>query len=380
MATREIPFRPKLEGEFRTRFYNAVSQIKKDTSSTEIEEICAAEITWVESECVVNIIQRRKYRAAWCLFRDLVRASWRAEFKDGTLFMRLIELDEPDDAASAKKEAKDLIRSWMQESRREKIIASSDFIKRMESGTQDKRDISHLIADGAELAERLEKIKTGELDVTDAVQPYLQLVTDSGPNSIDPFTRQRIADIWRYFRMTWSTPAESTPGRTMQYLIRDAAHPMHAVMGLTELLLWDIWSFSMKNGSEDKPFIIVMDEAQNLDHGEKSPSAKILTEGRKFGLSGWYATQFMKPQLTDDEIQRLQQAGQKLYFCPPDDGVTTVAKSIDISTQGAKEWAERLKKLKKGECVTCGNIVRNSCWLRYNPRVIKVPAIADRSV
>lgn len=136
----------------------------------------------------------------------------------------------------------------------------------------------------------------------------------------------------------------------------------------------------MKSGSEDKPFIIVMDEAQNLDHREKSPSAKILTEGRKFGLSGWYATQFMKPQLTDDEIQRLQQAGQKLYFCPPDDGVTTVAKSIDISVQGAREWAERLKKLKKGECVTCGSTVRNSRWLRYDPRMIKVPEIADRDV
>ena len=149
---------------------------------------------------------------------------------------------------------------------------------------------------------------------------------------------------------------------------------------LTELLLWDIWSFSMKNGSEERPFILVMDEAQNLNHGEKSPSAKILTEGRKFGLSGWYATQFMKPQLTDDEIQRLQQAGQKLYFCPPDDGVTTVAKSIDISTQGTRDWAERLKKLKKGECVTCGSTVRNSHWLRYDPRVIKVPEIADRSI
>lgn len=164
------------------------------------------------------------------------------------------------------------------------------------------------------------------------------------------------------------------------YVIQLSGFDRDVQILLTELLLWDIWSFSMKSGSEDKPFIIVMDEAQNLDHGEKSPSAKLLTEGRKFGLSGWYATQFMKPQLTDDEIQRLQQAGQKLYFCPPDDGVTTVAKSIDISTQGAKEWAERLKKLKKGECVTCGNIVRNSSWVRYNPRIIKVPGIADRNV
>ncbi len=151
--------------------------------------------------------------------------------------------------------------------------------------------------------------------------------------------------------------------------------PVH----VTELLLWDIWNFSVKNGDEDKPFIVVMDEAQNLDHGEKSPSAKILTEGRKFGISGWYATQFMRPQLSDDEIQRLQQAGQKLYFCPPDDGVMTVAKSIDISSQGAKEWAESLKKLKKGECVTCGNMVRNSRWIRYNPRIIKVPGMNERN-
>ena len=147
---------------------------------------------------------------------------------------------------------------------------------------------------------------------------------------------------------------------------------------LTELLLWDIWSYCVKNGNETTPFILVLDEAQNLSHGEKSPSAKILTEGRKFGLSGWYATQFMKPQLTDDEIQRLQQAGQKLYFCPPDDGIMTVARNIDISTQGAKDWSEKLKKLKKGECVTCGSMIRNGHWGKYPPRIIKVTSLQER--
>lgn len=147
---------------------------------------------------------------------------------------------------------------------------------------------------------------------------------------------------------------------------------------LTELLLWDIWNYCVKNGNEEHPFVIVMDEAQNLSHGEGSPSEKILTEGRKFGISGWYATQFMKPQLTDDEIQRLQQAGQKLYFCPPDDGVLTVARSIDIDAQGAREWAPRLKALKKGECVTCGNMVRNGKWSKYEPRIIKVTSLQER--
>lgn len=162
------------------------------------------------------------------------------------------------------------------------------------------------------------------------------------------------------------------------YVIQLAGYGRDIQILLTELLLWDIWSFSVKNGDESKPFVLVLDEAQNLSHGEKSPSAKILTEGRKFGLSSWYATQFMKPQLSDDEIQRLQQAGQKLYFCPPDDGIMSVAKNIDINTQGAKEWSEKLKKLKKGECVTCGSMVKNDRWIKYEPKIIKVTSLQER--
>lgn len=162
------------------------------------------------------------------------------------------------------------------------------------------------------------------------------------------------------------------------YVIQFDGYGRDVQILLTELLLWDIWNFSVKTGDESKPLILVMDEAQNLSHGDKSPSAKILTEGRKFGISGWYATQFMKPQLSDDEIQRLQQAGQKLYFCPPDDGVMAVAKNIDINAQGAKDWSERLKKLKKGECVTCGSMVRNERWVKYDPKIIKVTSLQER--
>lgn len=165
----------------------------------------------------------------------------------------------------------------------------------------------------------------------------------------------------------------------MVYVVQLAGYTREVQVLLTELLLWDIWNFSVKTGKESKPFILVMDEAQNINHGEKSPSGKFLTEGRKFGISGWYATQFMKPQLSDDEIQRLQQAGQKLYFCPPDDGVMTVAKNIDIASQGSKDWAERLKKLKKGECVTCGNMLHQESLDKYPPRVIQVTSLEDRT-
>lgn len=164
----------------------------------------------------------------------------------------------------------------------------------------------------------------------------------------------------------------------MVYVIQLAGYERPEQVLLTEILLWDIWSFCVKTGNESKPFILVMDEAQNLDHGEKSPSAKILTEGRKFGISGWYATQFMKPQLTDDEIQRLQQSVQKLYFCPPDDGVETVAKNLETPSVSKKDWIVRLKRQQKGECVTCGSMVKNGQLLPYQPKMIRVPSMQER--
>ena len=174
----------------------------------------------------------------------------------------------------------------------------------------------------------------------------------------------------------WENIRDSKSG--LVYVMQLAGYGRDVQVLLTELLLWDIWNFSVKTGDESKPFILVMDEAQNLSHSDSSPSGKILTEGRKFGISGWYATQFMKSQLADDEIQRLQQAGQKLYFCPPDEGIETVAKNIDITPQGRKDWAEKLKKLKKGECVTCGNMIINNKWIKYEPKQIKVPSLQER--
>ena len=59
MLTREIPFRPRLEGDFRIRFYNAVSRITEDTTLANIENIADAEIKWVTSECTFNLNQRK---------------------------------------------------------------------------------------------------------------------------------------------------------------------------------------------------------------------------------------------------------------------------------------------------------------------------------
>lgn len=233
MSNKAIPFRPRLEGYFRSRFYIAASKITEGVTHKEIEALIEQEISWVETECRFNIAQRRRYRAIWLLFRDLIRASWKACYRDGVLEMRLPSLDIHDRDNGSTPEVKALLRGWMQDSRHERLVTYKDFITRMETPTATKGSVLQLVADENELAERLEAFINHEAPIEQVVQPYLQLVEENARD--EGYTGQKLSDIWRYFRLTWSTPAETTPGRTMQYLIRDAAHPSHAVMGIASL-------------------------------------------------------------------------------------------------------------------------------------------------
>ena len=54
------------------------------------------EIEWVEKDCQYNIEQRKKYRAVWFLFRDLIRASWKACYRNGVIYMSLPTLNGTD--------------------------------------------------------------------------------------------------------------------------------------------------------------------------------------------------------------------------------------------------------------------------------------------
>ena len=124
---------------------------------------------------------------------------------------------------------------------------------------------------------------------------------------------------------------------------------------ITELMLWDAWYYTKKVGSKDKPFAVVLDEAQNLSHKQNSPSAAILTEGRKFGWSAWFATQSLEV-LADDEVVRLMQSAFKLYFKPTDKEISKMAKQIDPSN--ASLYVSSLTSLKKGHCFVLGDRLR----------------------
>ena len=232
MATKQIPFRPKLEGDFKNRFYKVVSTISSETPSNEIIRLAEEEITWAE-ECYYNLEQRVKYRAIWFLLKDLINARYKAEYKNGALYMDMPTLTKQDLQSNSISEIKNLMRSWMSESRHERIVDGKEFVLRMEKTSTTRRSVAELIADGNELVDRLERALNGELELSEVIDPRLELVEEDSRD--EGFTNQKLSDIWQYFRLTWSSAYENTPGRTIRYLIRDYAHPMHAVMGIASL-------------------------------------------------------------------------------------------------------------------------------------------------
>jgi hypothetical protein len=107
--------------------------------------------------------------------------------------------------------------------------ATAQFVRDME-----RRGIGAVLADGAELAERLSRVATAE-ELERAVRPSLELVSPDARDDSKDGTGLRLQDIWRYARHFWSIPYQSAPGRNLFYLVRDDAGPRRPVMGIAAL-------------------------------------------------------------------------------------------------------------------------------------------------
>ena len=154
-------------------------------------------------------------------------------------------------------------------------------------------------------------------------------------------------------------------------------YPRDMQVVITELLLWDLWHFAKSNGNTRLPFVVVLDEAQNLSHKLNSPSGMILTEGRKFGWSAWYATQSLNV-LNSDEITRLMQAAFKLYFKPAENEIIAMSKQLNPSNPS--EWRDSLASLKKGQCIVSGNRTQSSGRFESGrPIIVSVSSFDERS-
>ncbi|WP_059104434.1 DNA phosphorothioation-dependent restriction protein DptH [Shouchella shacheensis] len=142
------------------------------------------------------------------------------------------------------------------------------------------------------------------------------------------------------------------------FIVQLTGYPRDVQLMITEFILWDLWNYSVTHGNKNIPMPVIMDEAQNLDHSGSSPSTRVLTEGRKFGWSAWFATQFLKSQLTADELSRVQNAAQKIYFAPPEGEISYIAGSLSKDGAESKQyWETKLANLRKGQCIVHGPLI-----------------------
>lgn len=147
----------------------------------------------------------------------------------------------------------------------------------------------------------------------------------------------------------------------------------------TEFILWDLYAYACAHGSKNSPLPIVLDEVQNLDHSLESPLGKLLTEGRKYGISLILATQTLS-MLSREEQDRIFQASHKLFFAPAETETQTYAKLLEQSIPGTdrRMWINELSRLQKGECISVGLHLDTHGRAKHGAKIVKVTNISER--
>ena len=238
-----VPIEPPLQGIAIDRFHalaKALMNARQRGHEDDLQTLLAEDLAWARAHLDPNTSAVIAYEAAARVLVDLVRSGWQAREEGYGLELvaersRLGGLT-PAQILAEKRRTQAIFLPTVHAQLREPAVR--DLAQRLEkpSARSGKKPVSCLIADGCELHARLlaagQNSEDGDDPFAAAIRPYLQWVTADG---VDEFTGHSLREIWRYFRYSWSIPQFSTPGRQMLYLVRDAAHPCHAVMGIIGL-------------------------------------------------------------------------------------------------------------------------------------------------
>ena len=236
-----VPIFPPLDGEPAERFHAFATRLacaQRARNGDDMSNALEEEIIWCRSaRCSEENVLA--YEACIRVLSDLARLRWRI-VEQGYGFAlenrkESVRGRPTEEIMAIKQVLRRELEPVVDEQKRHPAVL--DFIARMEREDRlGRRSVRLLMADGAELAARLAPAREleGEERVAalgDAIKPYLQ----EADKSVDPTTGRRLREIWRYFRYSWSIPQVPTPGRQLLYLVRDAAHPAHPIIGIAAL-------------------------------------------------------------------------------------------------------------------------------------------------
>lgn len=126
------------------------------------------------------------------------------------------------------------------------------------------------------------------------------------------------------------------------------------VSEMVELYLWSLWKEQVQIYEEKikRTVTIVIDECQVLNWKKGSIAEKILSEGRKFGISLLLSTQFTRNNFPQRVITSFMQSGVRAVFQPPESDLKEIAQSMEPFAWSG--WVKKLRNLPRGNCIVCG--------------------------
>lgn len=127
---------------------------------------------------------------------------------------------------------------------------------------------------------------------------------------------------------------------------------------VVEVVLAYLWRLANAGAFLENGICLFLDECQNLDWGKNGIISKIMSEGRKLRMQLILITQSVGLNGKNDMTRCLLQSGNQLYFSPPENEISTIAKLISAKRQNF--WQMQLKSLEVGECVVNGPTIINN--------------------
>ncbi|SHH73898.1 hypothetical protein [Clostridium grantii] len=83
--------------------------------------------------------------------------------------------------------------------------------------------------------------------------------------------------------------------------------------------------------------------------------------------------------MDSDEIKRLENSSQMVYFLPPDSEISPVSSNLSKDSSEKKDWERKLSSLKKGQCISQGLFIDDSGENKGDVAVVvDITAIGDR--
>ena len=120
---------------------------------------------------------------------------------------------------------------------------------------------------------------------------------------------------------------------------------------LVEVLLRMIWDRRTSVAADGQcPLALLLDECQNLNWSQDGMLVRILREGRKFEIGGWFASQWVE---NEHAKAALRQAAVQMHFRQDKETALKLARLLTVNAPEKKaQYAHLIRSLKRGGFLT----------------------------